>query len=58
MIKKGNERGTWNKRTIEKIKGKRKEGTRKGNEGRRKDKSNKKEINWNKWNSALNQNQT
>ena len=43
MIKKGNERGTWNKRTIEKIKGKRKEGTRKGNEGRRKDKSNKKQ---------------
>ena len=44
MIKKGKERGTWNKRTIEKTKGKRKEGTRKGNEGRRKDKSNKKEI--------------
>jgi hypothetical protein len=33
MIKKGKEKGTWNKRAIKKIKGKRKEKQRKGNTG-------------------------
>ena len=44
MFKKGKERGTQNKKDIQKTKGERKEGSRKGNEGRRKDKSNIKEI--------------
>ena len=44
MIKKGKERKEERrtKRTIEKTEGKRKQGTKKGNEGRRNDKSNMK----------------
>ena len=39
MIKTGKERRTWNKKENSKIEGKRNEGTRKENEGKRKDKS-------------------